>query len=198
MAAVTKVSQTRLFTKAEIYCLAFLEAGRNPGVSRAYSLKAIGGIYSLPFLLASGVLSQPGMPWLVDTALPSLLPSSRGHCLPSVCTWLSSYQDTGRMGSEPILPQQQPHFQIRSPSKIMERTIVLGEHCLTLYMVLEAGFPGGSDSKESACNEGDDPWVVKIPWKRKWQPTLVFLPGKSLGQRSLVGYSPKDRRVGYD
>lgn len=64
-----------------------------------------GGIYSLPFLLASGVLSQPGMPWLVDTALPSRLPSSRGHCLPSVCTWLSSYQDTGRMGSEPILPQ---------------------------------------------------------------------------------------------
>ena len=30
----------------------------------------------------------------------------------------------------------------------------------------------------------------KIPWKRKWQPTPVFLPGKPLGQRSLVGYSP--------
>lgn len=43
MAAVTKVSQTRLFTTAEIYCLAFLEAGRNPGVSRACSLKAMGG-----------------------------------------------------------------------------------------------------------------------------------------------------------
>ena len=35
-----------------------------------------------------------------------------------------------------------------------------------------------------------DPWVRKIPWRRKWQPTLVFLPGKSHGQRSLVGYSP--------
>ena len=35
-----------------------------------------------------------------------------------------------------------------------------------------------------------DPWVGKIPWRRKWQPTLVFLPGKSYGQRSLVGYSP--------
>ena len=35
-----------------------------------------------------------------------------------------------------------------------------------------------------------DPWVGKIPWKREWQPTSVFLPGKSLGQRSLVGYSP--------
>ena len=35
-----------------------------------------------------------------------------------------------------------------------------------------------------------DPWVRKTPWRRKWQPTPVFLPGKSLGQRSLVGYSP--------
>ena len=31
------------------------------------------------------------------------------------------------------------------------------------------------------------PWVKKIPWSRKWQPTLVFLLGKSHGQRSLVG-----------
>ena len=36
-----------------------------------------------------------------------------------------------------------------------------------------------------------NPWVRKIPWRRKWQPTLVFLPGKSHGQRSLVGYSPR-------
>ena len=34
-----------------------------------------------------------------------------------------------------------------------------------------------------------DPRVRKIPWRRKWQPTPVFLPGESLGQRSLVGYS---------
>ena len=34
------------------------------------------------------------------------------------------------------------------------------------------------------------PWVGKIPWRRKWQPTLVFLPGKFHGQRSLVGCSP--------
>ena len=35
-----------------------------------------------------------------------------------------------------------------------------------------------------------DTWFRKIPWIRKWQPTPVFLPGKSHGQRSLVGYSP--------
>ena len=35
-----------------------------------------------------------------------------------------------------------------------------------------------------------DPWVGKIPWRRKWQPTPVFLLGKFHGQRSLAGYSP--------
>ena len=47
-------------------------------------------------------------------------------------------------------------------------------------------------SKESACQckgHGFDPWVEKIPWRRKWQPTPIFLPGKSLGQRGLV-YHP--------
>ena len=44
-----------------------------------------------------------------------------------------------------------------------------------------------------------DPWVGKIPWRRKWQPTLVFLLGKSHGQRSLVGYSPwGHKRVRHD
>ena len=35
-----------------------------------------------------------------------------------------------------------------------------------------------------------DPWVRKIPWRSNWQPSPVFLPGKSHGQRNLVGYSP--------
>ena len=34
-----------------------------------------------------------------------------------------------------------------------------------------------------------DPWVETISWRRAWQPTPVFLPGKSRGQRSLMGYS---------
>ena len=56
-------------------------------------------------------------------------------------------------------------------------------------------FPGGASCKELACQSGDirdgfDPWFRKIPWKRTWQPTPVFLPGESLGQKNLVGYSP--------
>ena len=41
-------------------------------------------------------------------------------------------------------------------------------------------------------------WVRKMPWRRKWQPTLVFLPGKFHGERSLAAYSPWVRRVGHD
>ena len=37
---------------------------------------------------------------------------------------------------------------------------------------------------------GFDPWVGKIPWRKAWQPTAVFLPGEFHGQRSLEGYSP--------
>ena len=47
-------------------------------------------------------------------------------------------------------------------------------------------FSGGSDSKVSAYNMGDP---GSISWRRKWQPTPVFLPGKPHGRRSLVGYS---------
>ena len=53
-------------------------------------------------------------------------------------------------------------------------------------------FSGGSDGKEPTCQyrrPGFDPWIRKIPWRRKWQPTPVFLPGESHGQRKLVGYS---------
>ena len=55
------------------------------------------------------------------------------------------------------------------------------------------GFPGGSVVKNPPANAGYwgfDPQVGKIPWRSKWQPTAVFLPGKSHGERSLLGYSP--------
>ena len=57
------------------------------------------------------------------------------------------------------------------------------------------GFPGGIRGKEPTCQcrrhktYGFDPWVAKIPWRRAWQPTPVFLPGASHGQWSLVGCS---------
>ena len=63
------------------------------------------------------------------------------------------------------------------------------------HMLLVLGFPGGSVVKNLPANAEDsrcrfDPWVGKIPWSTKWQPTPEFLPEKFHGQRSLVDYGP--------
>ena len=58
------------------------------------------------------------------------------------------------------------------------------------------GLPRWLSGKESTCQcrrhkrRRFYPWLGKIPWRRKWQPSPVFLPGKSHGWRSLAGYSP--------
>ena len=60
------------------------------------------------------------------------------------------------------------------------------------------GLPWDSVSKEYACNAGEPgsiPRWGRSSWRRKWQPTPVFLPGKSRGQRSLASYSPWAHRV---
>ena len=55
-------------------------------------------------------------------------------------------------------------------------------------------FPGGPSGKEPACQCRSQkrlrfhPWMEKIPWRRKWQPTPAILPGESHGQSSLGGY----------
>ena len=55
---------------------------------------------------------------------------------------------------------------------------------------------GGASGEEPVCwcrrhkRCELSPWVGKIPWRRAWKPTPIFLPGKSHGRRSLAGYSP--------
>ena len=85
-------------------------------------------------------------------------------------------------------------------------------HCLTFFLIdyvgeLESGGEGDSQELRSfgllPCsvvknlppNVGDggfDPWVGKIPWRREWQPTAVFLSGQFHGQRSLVGHTESE------
>ena len=58
-------------------------------------------------------------------------------------------------------------------------------------------FHGSSDHKTICLQRGRpgfNPWVGKIPWRREWQPTPVFLPEKSHEQRSLAGCSPRDHK----
>ena len=64
------------------------------------------------------------------------------------------------------------------------------DECINkLWYIQATEYYSGSGGKASAYNV-EDPWVGKISWRRQWQPTPAFLPGKSHGQRSLIGYSP--------
>ena len=61
----------------------------------------------------------------------------------------------------------------------------------------DRGLPRWHCGKQSACQCRKcrfDPWVRKIPWRRKWKPTPVFLPGESNEQRSLEGYGPQGHK----
>ena len=86
----------------------------------------------------------------------------------SSCTWPPELHSAGGISLQP------------SPVYISPKT-------------LPTGFPGGSDGKESAClcrRRRFSSWFGKQPQRKKWQPTPVFLPGKSHGQGSRAGYSP--------
>ena len=66
----------------------------------------------------------------------------------------------------------------------------LKQKCLLFDFVCEHyNFPGDSDGKESAYSAGELGLIPGFPWRRKWPPTLVFLPGEFHRQKSLVGYS---------
>ena len=69
-----------------------------------------------------------------------------------------------------------------------------------MRVVSQKGFQGGTSGKESTYQirrferHSFDPWIRKILWSRAWQPTPVFLPGESHGQRNLIGpWSPRVR-----
>ena len=99
-------------------------------------------------------------------------------------TWLSP------SGLSPTLE----HKLIEDRNNILDYYLYLSVYlapkcCQSVYIY---GLLWWLSGKETSCQCkrcGFDPWVRKIPWSRKWQPTPVFLRGKSHGQRSLVGYS---------
>ena len=81
---------------------------------------------------------------------------------------------------------------------------VFNTHILNSFnmLLLGLGFPAGDSGREPACQCRKrkrlrfDPWVRKIPWRRRaWQPTPLFSPGESHGQRNLVSYNPYCRRA---
>ena len=90
------------------------------------------------------------------------------------------------------------------PTGYSEKKMCLYIH-IYRYIYMYVGFPGSTSGKEPAsqCRRHKrhrfDSWVGKMPWRRAQQPTSVFLPGESHGQRSLEGYRPQGpQRVGND
>ena len=84
----------------------------------------------------------------------------------------------------------------KEPSRLQSRGPQKSQTWLSTCILI-TGLLWGLSGKESAClcrRGGFDPWVWKIPWRRAWQPTPVFLLGESHGQRSLAGYSPWDHK----
>ena len=86
-------------------------------------------------------------------------------------------------------------FGITCPMRQKENTLPYED-----VFIHNRGFPVVQLVKNLSANAGNSRYKGSLPgsgrslWRRKWQPTLVFLPGKFHGQRSLVGYCPWDRK----
>ena len=99
-------------------------------------------------------------------------------------SWISINTNTTKQGSSP---------ELRAFIGTQWLSWFNAMFSVLLSVFLAFGLPRWLSSKESTCQcrrHRFDPWVGKIPWRRKWQPTPVFLPGESHGQRSLAGCSP--------
>ena len=149
----------------------------NVSLSRA-GLKGIQLLLTAPHLLWSGKLRS----WLARLVLSRLLSLSDARETPSGVNTLHKRQEEN------------------GPGTTKEDSMA----SVSLTLRVDPGFPGGSVVKTCLrCRRHSrlefDPWVRTIPWRRKWPPTPVSLPGKFHGQRSLAGYSPwVCRRVRHD
>ena len=105
---------------------------------------------------------------------------------PSLETWTSRERTRVRK-------QRNQLFETMSRKELMELLAHRTQWKQINMKSTKCGLPWWLTGKESTYKSrrhGFDPWSRKIPWCREGQPTLVFLPGKSQGQRSLVGFSP--------
>ena len=75
---------------------------------------------------------------------------------------------------------------------LLETAILLSGFMNLTTLDMSLGFPDISVVKNQPADTGDEGSIsgLEDPWRREWQPTSVFLPGESHGQRSLVGCSP--------
>ena len=143
--------------------------------------------------------SKPGLIQLLGISLP--VPIPRGY--------LISNNGNPKAGEDSATQKQGSHLFLNLRFVIFSRShealwesnktcgpFSQGKAHSSKYLggpVAHEGFSGSPSGEESTCNAGDlgsIPGSGRTSWRRKWQPTPVFLPGESHGQRSLAGYSP--------
>jgi len=115
-----------------------------------------------------------------------MAPSQNRLCFPfyDVLHLPLVYRETFSLLDLPKCKFNQRNEKTQKERKQLSKTIIV--------YPLNRGFPGGTNSKESACQcrrckrHRFDPWVRNTCWRRKWQPTPVFLAGKFHGQMRLV------------
>ena len=125
----------------------------------------------------------------------SSIPGSRrspgeGNGNPLQCSYLENPMDRGAW-------RVTVHGVAKSQTRLNDVHFASMSEASSFPNVLsQTGFPWWHSGKESACQCRRckrlrfDPWVKKIPWRRKWQTTPVFLPGEFHGQKMLVDDSP--------
>ena len=111
------------------------------------------------------------------------------------CMWGDAW-----LGRSSLDPPSCPRWRVCDSPMLETQIIKWGDPSPLTFSHLKiggapVGLPGGAGGEEPACQCrrrekcGFDPWVRKIPWRRAWQLTPVYLPGESHAQRSLVGHS---------
>ena len=142
--------------------------------------------------------STPGLP--VHQPTPGVHSDSRPSsqwCHSAISSWVVPFSSCPQS-----LPASEsfPVSQLFAWGGQSTGVSALASWILTVLYFFFTILPGWLSGKESACQCRRhrrlefSPWVGKTPWRRKWQPTPVFLPGEFHGQRSLVGYSPWSRK----
>ena len=149
------------------------------------------------FLLSAGspLLYLRAPAYLTTTFFfPPASSSNQQHYIQSEFKFLSTF-----LLLHPSHSSQRKFSAFKSLCDQLGLTQIMHDHLPILRLITLIG-GGGTRGKEPACKcrrhkrHRFHPWVGKIPWRRAWQPTPVFLPGESHGQRGLAGYSPRGRK----
>ena len=161
---------------------------------RISSGKWLGPWYSNP--------GQPELRWFQSDLLLGIKhkihSSEEGPLLNRLHTWYCFLWVA--IPDHPILARPSLIFSVTTPPLLPSQHVIT-----TGYFICGCTYVGTWTSQVAQmvknpvlqCGRpGFDPWVGKIHWRRAWQPTPVFLPGESLGQRRLAGYRPQNHRVG--